>query len=141
VRAYFLARLCQQRLKKHFQAGKSTFHAEQDSLEVSQLKRELDITHNLKVVEWLKADLVDTVGALMKSLMKAGSDATVDALANLIIIAYILGRRVGISFQVIEMRIKHKLNNSINDAPENEQFYGDLTQLQKYLEGKENKKR
>ena len=105
------------------------------------MKRELDITHNLKVVEWLKADLVDTVGALMKSLMKAGSDATVDALANLIIIAYILGRRVGISFQVIEMRIKHKLNNSINDAPENEQFYGDLTQLQKYLEGKENKKR
>lgn len=105
------------------------------------MKRELDITHNLKVVEWLKADLVDTVGALMKSLMKAGSDATVDALANLIIIAYILGRRVGISFQVIEMRIKHKLNNSINDAPETEQFYGDLTQLQKYLEGKENKKR
>jgi len=141
VRAYFLARLCPQRLKKHFQAGKNTFHAEQDSLEVSQLKRELDITHNLKVVEWLKADLVDTVGALMKSLMKAGSDATVDALANLIIIAYILGRRVGISFQVIEMRIKHKLNNSINDAPETEQFYGDLTQLQKYLEGKENKKR
>jgi hypothetical protein len=108
---------------------------------VSGVKRELDITHNLKIVEWLKADLVDTVGVLMKSLMKAGSDATIDALANLIIIAYILGRRVGISFQVIEMRIKHKLNNSINDAHETEQFYGDLTQLQKYLEGKENKKR
>lgn len=105
------------------------------------MKRELDIPHNLKIVEWLKADLVDTVGALMKSLMKAGSDATIDALANLIIIAYILGRRVGISYQVIEMRIKHKLNNSINDTDETEQFYGDLTHLQKYLEGKENKKR
>ena len=77
----------------------------------------------------------------MKSLMKSGSDANIDALANLIIIAYILGRRVGISFQVIEMRIKHKLNNSINEAEETEQFYLDLINLQRYLEGKENKKR
>ena len=105
------------------------------------MKRELEITRNHKIVEWLKADLVDTVGTLMKSLMKSGSDATIDALANLIIIAYILGRRVGISFQVIEMRIKHKLNNSINDAEETEQFYLDLINLQRYLEGKENKKR
>ena len=105
------------------------------------MKREQDITTNLKIVEWLKADLVETVGALLKSLLKAGNDATVDALANLIIIAYILGRRVGISFQLIEMRIKLKLNNSINDAHEIEQWYSDLTHLQKYLEGKESKKR
>lgn len=104
------------------------------------MKKELEVAENLKVVEWLKADLVDTVAALMKSLMKAGTDATVDALANLIIIAYVLGRRVGISYQVIEMRIKHKLNSSINDTPETERFYGDLTQLQKYLESKEQKK-
>ncbi|MCX5779452.1 MAG: hypothetical protein NTV45_01235 [Firmicutes bacterium] len=103
------------------------------------MKRELEITHNNKIVEWLKADLVDTVGTL--SLMRSGSDATIDALANLIIIAYILGRRVGLSFQVIEMRIRHKLNNSINDAEETEQFYLDLINLQRYLEGKENKKR
>lgn len=105
------------------------------------MKRELDILNNLKIVEWLKADLVETVGALMKSMLKAGNDATTDALATLIIIAYILGRRLGISFQVIEMRIKLKLNNSINDAHEIEQWYGDLTHLQNYMEGKESKKR
>ena len=105
------------------------------------MKREADITTNLKIVEWLKADLVDTLGVLLKSLLKAGNDATTDALATLIIIAYILGRRVGISFQVIEMRIKLKLNSSINDTHEIEQWYDDLTHLQKYLEGKEIKKR
>jgi len=105
------------------------------------MKKEIDITTNLKIVEWLKAELVDTVAVLLKSLLKAGNDATVDALATLIIIAYILGRRVGISFQLIEMRVKHKLNSSINDAHEIEQWYGDLTQLQKYLENKESKKR
>jgi len=105
------------------------------------MKKEIDITTNLKIVEWLKAELVDTVAVLLKSLLKAGNDATVDALATLIIITYILGRRVGISFQIIEMRVKHKLNSSIADAHEIEQWYGDLTQLQKYLENKESKKR
>ncbi|MEA4925104.1 MAG: MazG-like family protein [Syntrophomonadaceae bacterium] len=105
------------------------------------MKKELDILNNIKIVEWLKADLVETVGTLMKSLLKAGNDATIDALANLVIIAYILGHRLGISFQVIEMRIKLKLNNSINDAHETEQWYEDLTHLQKYMEGKESKKR
>lgn len=105
------------------------------------MRREMDITANLKVIEWLKADLVETVGTLFKSLLKAGNDATVDALATLIIIAYVLGRRVGISYQVIEMRVKHKVNSSINDATEIEQEHGDLIHLQKYLESKEQKKR
>lgn len=105
------------------------------------MKREADITTNLKIIEWLKADLVEAVGTLMKAMLKAGNDATTDALATLIIIAYVLGRRLGISFQLIEMRIKLKLNNSINDTHEIEEWYDDLTHLQKYLEGKENKKR
>jgi len=105
------------------------------------LKREMDITANLKVIEWLKADLVETVGTLFKSMLKAGNDATVDALATLIIIAYVLARRVGISYQIIEMRVKHKLNSSINDGIEIEQEHGDLTHLRKYLESKEQKKR
>ncbi|PKM78728.1 MAG: hypothetical protein CVU90_00145 [Firmicutes bacterium HGW-Firmicutes-15] len=104
-------------------------------------KKEMDIATNLRIVEWLKAELVDTVGVLLKSLLKAGSDATSDALATIIIIVYILGRRVGVSFQIIDMRVKHKLNTSINETHEIEQWYGDLSQLQKYLERKEDKKR
>jgi hypothetical protein len=108
---------------------------------LSVKKKELDPESNRKIVEWLKAELVDTVAQLLKSLLKTGSDATVDALATLIIITYVLGRRLGISFQVIEMRIKHKLNHSIDEATEVERRDGDLTQLQNYLESKENKKR
>lgn len=105
------------------------------------MKREADMTTNLKIIEWLKADLVETVGTLLKAMLKAGNDAAIDALATLIIISYVLGRRLGISFQLIEMRIKLKLNNSIKDTHEIEEWYDDLTHLQKYLEGKEHKKR
>jgi hypothetical protein len=101
----------------------------------------LDVATNLKVVEWLKADLVDSVAALFKSLLKAGSDATGDALATIIISCYVLGKRVGVNYQTIDMGIMHKINSSINEAHEIEQMYGDLTELQKYLDRKEAKKR
>lgn len=110
-------------------------------MNIGNKNKDLDIATNLKVIEWLKAELVESVGALLKSLLKAGNDATSDALATIIIVCYILGKRVGISFQAIDMRIRHKINTSINDAHEIEQWYGDLSDLQKYLDKKDNKKR
>ncbi|NMC27617.1 MAG: hypothetical protein GYA42_05655 [Syntrophomonadaceae bacterium] len=105
------------------------------------MKRAADVADNRRIVEWLKADLVETVGVLMKAALKGGVEATTDALANLIIIAFVLGRRMGISFQVVEMRIKHKINTTLNEATEIEEFNEDLTLLQRYLESREHKKR
>lgn len=98
--------------------------------------RDLDIAHNLKIIEWLKAELVDSVAGLFKSLLKAGSDATSDALATIVIITYILGRRVGINFLNIDAKIRNKLNASIKEAPPTEQWYGDLVDLLNYMENK-----
>ena len=105
------------------------------------MQRKIDLTANLKVIEWLKADMVETVGALFKSIVKKGNDATVDALATLIITAYVLGRRLGISYQIIEMRIKHKIDFSIEDGSEFEKDGEALAQLRIYLENKGSRKR
>lgn len=98
--------------------------------------KELDIAQNLRVIEWLKADLVDTVGALFKSLLRKGDDMTNDALAAIIIICYLLGRRIGINFTAIDAQIKNKLHNSIENASESEQWKADLSALRNYLEKK-----
>lgn len=105
------------------------------------MQRKIDLTANQKVIEWLKADMVETVGGLFKSIVKKGNDATVDALATLIITAYVLGRRLGISYQIIEMRIKHKIDISIEDGSEFEKDGEDLAQLRIYLENKGSRKR
>ncbi|MEQ8201321.1 MAG: MazG-like family protein [Syntrophomonadaceae bacterium] len=107
------------------------------------MTREAGYPADARVLEWLKADLAENVGVLFKSLFKAGNDATIDALAALIINAYILGRRVGINYQVLDMRIKHQLNTSISDLDEVDHIHGDLAQLQCYIEsrGKDQKKR
>lgn len=98
--------------------------------------KEIDIAKNLRTIEWLKTELVDSVAAFFKSLLKAGTDATSDALSSIIIIAYILGKRLGISFQTIDAEIKAKLNAQIKSEHELEEWYGDLSDLLNYMEGK-----
>lgn len=95
--------------------------------------REIDIAQNLRIIEWLKADLIDSTGALFKSLLKKGDEMTGDALAAIIIICYLLGRRVGVNFTTIDAYIRKKLNTSIENATESEQWNSDLTELQHYL--------
>lgn len=99
-------------------------------------KKDLDIAQNLKIVEWLKSELIESVAALFKSLLKTGSDATIDALATIIIVTYLLGNRVGISFQSIDNKLRDKLNISIRESTEVDEWNTGLTELLTYLEKK-----
>ncbi len=102
---------------------------------------QVDHESNLKVIEWLKAELAESVGLLYKSLLKTSSEAAADALSNIIITCYVLGRRAGIHYQSIDMNIMHKINSTINEVREVEQMHGDLTELKKYFNRKESKTR
>ncbi|MEN6350208.1 MAG: MazG-like family protein [Syntrophomonas sp.] len=95
--------------------------------------KELDITKSLKTIEWLKAELVDSVAGLFKALLKTGNDMIDDAVANIIIITYLLGRRLGLPYQVIELQIRRKLEASISESQEVGQWYGDLSELLDYI--------
>ncbi|NPV26764.1 MAG: hypothetical protein HPY81_04745 [Firmicutes bacterium] len=101
--------------------------------------REFNITRNIRVIEWLKAELVEAVAALFKGMLKGSEEAIVDGLASILITAYILGRRVGISFSRLDLMIQTKLKLSIHEAHEVEKWYGDLSALYEYLVN--NKKR
>ncbi|HBQ87205.1 MAG TPA: hypothetical protein DD811_12130, partial [Syntrophomonas sp.] len=64
------------------------------------------------------------------------NDTKNDALASIIIITYLLGRRVGVSFSNLDRTVKDKLNVSIKEAREVERWYNDLFELSNYLENK-----
>lgn len=93
------------------------------------LKGDLDITKNLKMIEWLKAELVESVGALLKSLLNASAEATADRLASLLILIYLLGDRVGVSFAVLDSEVKNKLKQSLAAAPQEERWHQDMKAL------------
>lgn len=96
-------------------------------------KGELDITKNLKMVEWLKAEIVQSMGALFKSLLNASAEVTADALAAIIILLYLLGSRVGVPFLALDREVRNKLKQSLAAAPAEDRWHQDMSDLADYL--------
>ncbi|HOV80842.1 MAG TPA: MazG-like family protein [Bacillota bacterium] len=98
--------------------------------------QESSIAKNIKVIDWLKADLITSVSALFKSMLKGSEELLLDALASLVITCYVLGRRLGINFPRLDLKVEAKLRRSIDEDHEMERWYGDLSALLNYLADK-----
>lgn len=94
---------------------------------------EPDIARNIRVVEWLKADLITSLSALYKSLLRGSEERILDALSGIIVTCYVLGRRMGFNFSRIDVAVEAKLKKGIEESHEVEKWYGDLTMLLAYL--------
>ena len=97
--------------------------------------KDIDITRNLRIVEMLKAEILTEISCLYKSLcLNDNLEARLklgDSLANMIILSYILGKRLGIEYATIEKNIKNKIKLGIIENTEIEKYYGDLSELAK----------
>lgn len=100
-------------------------------------EKEIDITRNIKTIEWLKGELLTDVANLFKFLVNGirdeVHDSVTDTIANIILISYILGRRLGVSYQAIEMKIEGKVKIGLIEKNDIEKYYGDLSELSKHL--------
>ncbi|MTI80671.1 MAG: hypothetical protein FH758_07260 [Firmicutes bacterium] len=95
-------------------------------------KQESGIAKNIRVIEWLKADILASLSALFKSMVKGSEEKLLDALASMVITTYVLGRRLGINFSRLDLKIESKLRQGIDEEHEVEKWYGDLTELLNY---------
>jgi len=97
--------------------------------------QETDITRNIKIIEFLKSEILNTVATLFQTLLKgakAGQDTLTDILANLILATYLLGKRLGIGFSVIDTKIMEKIRIGLLEEHQAEKWYGDLSSLSDY---------
>lgn len=94
--------------------------------------QESGIAKNIRIIEWLKADILSSMAALFKAMVKGSEERIIDALASLVISAYVLGRRLGINFSRLDLKVESKLRQSIDDNHEVERWYGDLSELLHY---------
>jgi len=92
-----------------------------------------DVAKNIRVIEWLKADMLTSLSALFKSMIKGSESVLLDALASLVISCYVLSRRLGINFTRLDLKIEAKLRESIENGHEVEKHYGDLSRLLSYF--------
>lgn len=95
--------------------------------------QEPGIARNVRVVEWLKADLVASTAGVFRAMARGSEDKLVDALAGVVITCYVLARRLGIGFSLLDLRVEAKLRQNIEEGHEVERWYGDLSSYLNYF--------
>lgn len=102
--------------------------------------RNSDVIKNVKIIEWMKKELILSVGDVFDLIFKGVKpldEALQDTLANIIMITYLLAKRLGISFSEIDYKIKEKIRIGIDQNHSVESWYGDFSNLKKHMENRE----
>lgn len=98
--------------------------------------RESELVRTMRLVESLKGDLICSVGDLYKALAESGAARGKDALAAVVMLCYVLGRRLGIEFSALDEAVARKVEALSTDASELETRFGDYSNLTRYLRDK-----
>jgi len=93
----------------------------------------LAVAKNIRVIEWLKTELLSGVTNLFRAMTKNSEDALLEALSGIVTTTYVLARRLGISFSRLDSKIEIKLRAYIAEEHEMEKWYGDLSALLSHL--------
>jgi hypothetical protein len=93
----------------------------------------MDITKNLRLIESLKADLLLAISQLYSEMSDEKCDdlrgVTLDTLSDSIIICYLLARRMGIDYSLIDRQISTKIRLGLLQEHDAEKYFGDLSAL------------
>ena len=95
--------------------------------------RESEILRKMRLIEWLKAELITQVGSLYQAMAKNSEQAICDSLAGLVANCYILARRLGITFDSLDRDVLKKVGQNIKNEHEVEKWFGDFSEYQKHL--------
>lgn len=103
---------------------------------LATFRRDIDIGRQVKMVEWLKVELLDHVSALFRAFQTGGETLVADCLSSILITVYILARRVGLSPRDVDRRAVEKLEKTRQVGHEAETWFGDLGAVEEHLRGR-----
>ncbi len=105
-----------------------------------RIEKSSDITKNVKIIEWIKNEILISISDLFNLLFKGVKpidNGLRNAIANIIMLSYLLGKRLGISFDEIDYEIKQKSKEGIKEEHSLETWFGDLSKLQQHMDNRE----
>ncbi|TDT50470.1 MazG-like family protein [Fonticella tunisiensis] len=97
---------------------------------------DFDIMGNIKLIESYKTFLLSSVADLFTSMArgnKTSMDEITDELSEIIILSYLLGKRLGINYNAIDERIIKKLKLGLLEDNSVEKEYQDYSKLISYI--------
>ncbi|WP_442604558.1 MazG-like family protein [Paenibacillus sp. KN14-4R] len=97
------------------------------------MDKDVDLAKRVKVIEWLKTEIVDQVAHLLRAIWEGSQNKMIDALASLISSGYILGRRLGIPLRSLDEAIMEKMKKHRADGHQLEDWYGDISALEEHI--------
>lgn len=97
---------------------------------------ESEILRKMRLIEWLKAELITHIGQLYQAMAKNSEQAICEGLAAVVVSCYILGRRLGITFEVLDKTILAKVEQDIKKEQEAEKWFGDSSEYRRHLRQK-----
>lgn len=98
--------------------------------------RESELVRTMRLVESLKGELICSVGDLYKALAESGAARGKEALAEVVLRAYVLGRRLGIEFTALDEAVARRVEALCADQSEVELRFGDYSNLARHLRDK-----
>ncbi|ARE89807.1 MazG-like family protein [Clostridium formicaceticum] len=95
-----------------------------------------DISRNLKMIDFLKCELLNTIALLFETMIKGvknSQELVVECLVNLLLATYTLGRRLGFDYDMLDKKLQDKIKTSILEEHHLEKWYGDLSELNQHI--------
>ena len=105
-----------------------------------RIERGSDITKNVKIIEWIKNEILMSISDLFNFIfrgVKPMDDKLQNTLANIIMLTYLLGKRLGVGFDEIDYKIKEKAKEGIKEDHSIETWFGDLSNLKSHIDNRE----
>ncbi|MBO8141083.1 MAG: MazG-like family protein [Firmicutes bacterium] len=93
-----------------------------------------DIARNLQAIERLKADLAVSFAALYQAMYRNEDREMEAALADVVIGAFLLSKRLGISYAGLDAAVLRRLRAMRGQGHEAEEWFGDCSALLAYLQ-------
>lgn len=97
---------------------------------------ESDIARRIKVMEWSKAELLDAVSRLFRSTAQGRDDDVLESLGNVLLAAYLLAPHLGINYPRLDLQLEASTRRQLEMGHQVEEWYSDLSNLLRYLEGR-----
>ncbi|NLM10588.1 MAG: hypothetical protein GX213_07410 [Clostridiaceae bacterium] len=104
----------------------------------------LDVTRNIRVIENLKSELLEGIAILYRHLadpvLEDTRDIAADTLSEMIVISYLLGKRLGVDYPTMDRHISKKIRLGLINENEIEKYFGDLSELARMRSGEMQKR-
>ena len=99
------------------------------------MQQTMNVASNAKMIEVLKAEFIGEAADVMRvALAPDGRSELTSTLGGAVLLAYVLARRCGISYEELDFDIVQKADSGISEGHKLESSYGDLSLLKKHFE-------